>query len=527
MNDWQQQNWRILFESLAEVRQAFDRENTVDQPLPISHFPSPTSDFALDQLCSAFELSHFERKVLLLCAGMELQANTFAELCATAQGNPLQRYPTFQLAMELFAKIAYWGALTPDRPLRRWQLIEVGAGQVLMLSPLRIDERILHYLTGNDGLDERLGTLIQPIPITTDLVPSHQQLAEQLAQLLGSRGESIAQLSGADLTSKRAIAATACNLAKLPLYSLSAQLLPAIPKDLQTLIMLWQREVRLAPAVLLLDCNRADESEKQGAIAQWISELNTLLIVTSRERRSIDSVPMITFEVHPPTTDEQPYLWKNALGQTALELDGQINTLVEQFSLNAPTIQTVCTEFKTQPKPDDRALTVFDSLWDACRAQARPRLDDLAQGIKAFAFWDDLVLPERESQVLRSIAAHVRQRNQVYERWGFAAKGQRGLGIAALFAGVSGTGKTMSAEVLAQELRLDLYRIDLSSVVSKYIGETEKNLRRVFDAAEAGATILLFDEADALFGKRSEVKDSHDRYANMKVSYLLQRMESY
>jgi SpoVK/Ycf46/Vps4 family AAA+-type ATPase len=128
---------------------------------------------------------------------------------------------------------------------------------------------------------------------------------------------------------------------------------------------------------------------------------------------------------------------------------------------------------------------------------------------------------------LRDIALHVRNRTTVYQRWGFAAKGARGLGISALFAGVSGTGKTMAAEVLANELRLDLYRIDLSAVISKFIGETEKNLRRVFDAAEEGGAILLFDEADALFGKRSEVKDSHDRYANIEVSYLLQRMEAY
>jgi SpoVK/Ycf46/Vps4 family AAA+-type ATPase len=128
---------------------------------------------------------------------------------------------------------------------------------------------------------------------------------------------------------------------------------------------------------------------------------------------------------------------------------------------------------------------------------------------------------------LRDIESHVRHRFQVYERWGFATKGLRGLGISALFSGASGTGKTMAGEVLAGRLRLDLYRIDLSSVVSKYIGETEKNLRRIFDAAEQGGAILFFDEADALFGKRSEVKDSHDRYANIEVSYLLQRMESY
>ena len=136
-------------------------------------------------------------------------------------------------------------------------------------------------------------------------------------------------------------------------------------------------------------------------------------------------------------------------------------------------------------------------------------------------------MPAAQLQTLRDLVGQVRQRGKVYEQWGFAAKSSRGLGISALFAGASGTGKTLAAEVLANSLRLDLYRIDLSQVVSKYIGETEKNLRRLFDAAEDGGAVLLFDEADALFGKRSEVKDSHDRYANIEVSYLLQRMEAY
>jgi SpoVK/Ycf46/Vps4 family AAA+-type ATPase len=154
-------------------------------------------------------------------------------------------------------------------------------------------------------------------------------------------------------------------------------------------------------------------------------------------------------------------------------------------------------------------------------------LDGLAQRIEPAAGWEDLVLPEPQIQSLRQIAIHVRHRSTVYESWGFGAKSSRGLGISVLFAGVSGTGKTMAAEVLAAELRLDLYRIDLASMVSKYIGETEKNLRKVFDAAEESGAILLFDEAEALFGKRSEVKDSHDRYANIEVSYLLQRVEAY
>jgi SpoVK/Ycf46/Vps4 family AAA+-type ATPase len=151
----------------------------------------------------------------------------------------------------------------------------------------------------------------------------------------------------------------------------------------------------------------------------------------------------------------------------------------------------------------------------------------MAQRIVPCATWDDLILPDLQKNTLRQLAAQVRHRMKVYETWGFAEKGQRGLGVSALFTGVSGTGKTMAAEVLARELRLDLYRIDLSAVVSKYIGETEKNLKQVFDGAEEGGVLLLFDEADALFGRRSEVRDSHDRYANIEIGYLLQRMEAY
>src|SRR5207244_3600208 len=157
----------------------------------------------------------------------------------------------------------------------------------------------------------------------------------------------------------------------------------------------------------------------------------------------------------------------------------------------------------------------------------RPRLDMLAQRLDARATWDDLVLPDEEMSMLHQLAEQVWQRSTVYEEWGFARKMNRGLGISALFAGESGTGKTMAAEVIANDLCLNLYRIDLSAVVSKYIGQTEKNLRRLFDAAEQGGAILFFDEADALFGKRSEVKDSHDRYANIEINYLLQRMEAY
>ncbi|MGK2915378.1 MAG: ATP-binding protein, partial [Porticoccaceae bacterium] len=247
------------------------------------------------------------------------------------------------------------------------------------------------------------------------------------------------------------------------------------------------------------------------------------VFVTGREAVNSERAAL-RFAVNKPDASEQKRLWQQALGSTAERLNGSLDAAASQFRLSAQTIQSQGTLLRSALAASDAPDAL---LWSTCRGLGRPKLDELAQRIEPDADWDDLLLPPAQAATLRQIAAHVQQRLKVYQDWGFADKGARGLGISALFAGESGTGKTMAAEVLAHELRLDLYRIDLSAVVSKYIGETEKNLRRVFDSAEDCGAILLFDEADALFGKRSEVKDSHDRYANIEVSYLLQRMEAY
>jgi SpoVK/Ycf46/Vps4 family AAA+-type ATPase len=219
-----------------------------------------------------------------------------------------------------------------------------------------------------------------------------------------------------------------------------------------------------------------------------------------------------------------------ALNGSATALSGRIDLLVQQFDFGPQQIAEAAAATReslelSHPLDDDTGAEAL--LWQSCRARAGNRLEDLAQRIQPAFGWDDIVVADDVMGQLREIAAQVELRPLVYGRWGFGERLSRGRGITALFAGPSGTGKTMAAEVLANALRLDLYRVDLASVVSKYIGETEKNLRRIFDAAEDGGVILFFDEADALFGKRSDVKDSHDRYANIEISYLLQRMEAY
>jgi SpoVK/Ycf46/Vps4 family AAA+-type ATPase len=252
-----------------------------------------------------------------------------------------------------------------------------------------------------------------------------------------------------------------------------------------------------------------------------VGRLRGVVFLATREPVRLTRT-FVRLDANKPGPVGQKQLWRNALPAAAESPNGTLDDLSEQFRLSARLISSTGYLLSSQ-----EGQLAADELWDACRSLARPKLEDLAQRIVPCATWDDLILPDPQKNTMRQLAAQVRHRMKVYETWGFAEKGRRGLGVSALFTGPSGTGKTMAAEVLARELRLDLYRIDLSAVVSKYIGETEKNLKQVFDAAEEGGVLLLFDEADALFGKRSEVRDSHDRYANIEVGYLLQRMEAY
>ena len=541
-SNWAEANWQYLTNTLETVRYAllrhtrkYDIPESAGSPAAGMELSPPP---ALETVVKLFGLSAFERAVLLLCAGCELDSR-FTALCAAIHEDTHQSYPTFSLALAALPN-PEWSALTPAAPLRDWQLIHVEPGASLTRNTLRIDERILHYLAGVSHLDAQLAGLVQPQIPPEKLAPSHWTIAREIAatwsQTAGQGALPAMQLCGPEVAGKRDIAAAACRLLGLPLYRMPAAALPARPGEHDQMLRLWQREYLLDNHVLLLDCDESDPHDKalESAIAQIIEATPYMpLLLTGRERRGPWQRPVLTFDVVKPTPTEQRQVWIALLGQAAEPLAPLVEQIVSQFNLDAPAIAAAHSGalglMEDAVRRGDRLAEdkLGDALWQVCRRQARPRLDDLATRIDTVAGWDDLVLPDAELEILHEIAAQVRGRSQVYERWGFRDKSRRGLGISALFAGASGTGKTLAAEVLANELRLDLYRIDLSAIVSKWVGETEKNLSRVFDAAEAGGAILLFDEADALFGKRGEVKDSHDRYANIEVSYLLQRMESY
>jgi hypothetical protein len=527
---WTENNQHYLALMLARLRAFLEQKSGAgvssaaindDQLSKLSN--DMTSPPALESLCTLFGLSPFERNVLLLCAGIELDSK-ISSLCASLQGEPARNYPTFSLALSLFSE-AHWSALTPAAPLRWWRLIEVGSGTMLTQSPLRIDERILHYIAGVSHIDDRLMGYVEPVEASEHLVPSHMALAEQMAAVWShaTHGKSlpVIQLVGVDASARSDVAAAAGAMLGFRLCVIRGETIPSSPAESEALMRLWEREAILSNLALMIVCHDGDMPHA----LHWVDAARFPIFISSRERLPFDGRPVLTYEVMKPTTAEQRSLWKESLGVEAARLNGHMDLLVSQFDLDAQSIGAIAAGVLKDG--EIRPEQLGDSLWQACRSHAHPRLGDLAQHLKPVATWDDLVLPKPQVETLKDISTHVRQRMKVYEKWGFAAKSARGLGISALFSGVSGTGKTMAAEVLANELKLDLYRIDLSQVVSKYIGETEKNLRRVFDAAEEGGAILLFDEADALFGKRSEVKDSHDRYANVEVSYLLQRMESY
>jgi AAA+ superfamily predicted ATPase len=516
--DWTTANQRVLmaeFERLnAQITGGDSSAAESELAAARGSLPVPA---AIDALVDAFGLSGFERDILLLCAGVEMNAGLAA---AVAPDSTAPISVTFSVALARLSE-PHWSALTPVSPLRAWRLIEVRDERPLTSSRLSLDERVLHYIAGLNYLDPRLQDIVRPQADETLLSNSQMAVVDSVMDELEARPASshIVQLHGDDPVGQREVARRIAEQVGLKLHVLRSQDIPASVQEADALALLWSRETILSAVALFV---QADDA-KSAAVTRLAERLTGLLFVGCGRPMSLNRRDL-RFAVDRPRADEQKQLWALALGPHAARLNGSLDSIAGQFRVSTDVMGRAAEVLGTQPRSLDDIESIVRS---ACSNSIDHQLDELAQRIVPAASWNDLVLPEAELSMLRQIATHVRHRLRVFEDWGFADKSARGTGISVLFSGESGTGKTMAAEVLANELRLELYRIDLASLVSKYIGETEKNLRRIFDAAEDSGAILLFDEADALFGKRSEVNDSHDRYANIEVSYLLQRMEAY
>jgi hypothetical protein len=513
---WQERNQSALVEEFAALRRRLDGESAAVRASEGAPGGSPT---AIDALTEIFELSAFERELLLLLAGVEMDSALAAWVAEVAGGKRSE--VTFSLAMAMLGN-PHWSALAATAPLRRWRLISLEAGHGLTTAPLHIEERVLHYLAGTNRIDARLEDVVFRKAPPEWMDDDHFRLGNEILRRLEADevGDGIIHLCGDDELGQEGVASLAAHGSGRQLYVLRHEDTPMAGAELEQFLHLWMRERRLLPATLLLQWGNETPSAAARQLAERVP--GTLMIASREPLRLHRAVEC--HQVDKPAPAAQLRLWQDALGPAAKDVPESLGEIAQQFRLSAETIVAIAGSVDAE---NEDAEPLSARLWNACRVYSRPRLEVLAERIVPTAKWDDLVLPEAQTLVLRQLAAQSRNRMTVYETWGFAEHGRRGLGLSALFSGPSGTGKTLAAEVLAAELHLDLYRIDLSAVVSKYIGETEKNLKQVFDAAEAGGCMLLFDEADALFGKRAEVKDSHDRYANIEVGYLLQRMENF
>lgn len=491
------------------------------------------------RFCDTFEMLPFERDVMLLCLGHAVSTE-IARMCA-AMPESASGCPTFALAMSTASDPTWdklpagypedtprmaapptWEALGPDRPLRLWRILEITqpGGQPLVSSPLRVDERIVNHLLGRDYLDDRIAAFCSPHVRSPerDRISDTQRTAiadacDRLRSMANHRRKLLVQMPGSDGPTKRLFATHITAELNLVLYRVSLDQIGRAD-TLETFARLWNRECYLQHIALFIDASDS-AIETSPTPARLLELLGGLVFLDTPEPVTGQDTALV-MDIARPTPAEQRELWLDVLADAS---DEWADRLAGQFNLNVGEIAEALDLTDEEP--------TGERLWATYRSRGRARLEGLAQRITSDTCLKDVQLPNDEKRMVEQIRDQTRHRTTVYDRYGFRPRLARGLGITALFAGESGTGKTMAAEALANALNLDLYRIDLASVVSKYIGETEKNLKRLFDAAEQSGAVLLFDEADAIFGKRSEVQDSHDRYANIEVSYLLQRMEAY
>lgn len=506
-----------------------------------------------------FGLTGFDRTALLLAAAPDLDRR-FEKLCAYLLDDVTKRRPTTGLALMLGApRLSHqWKLrrrLEPGAPLLVERLVDVEGDGPFLSRPLRVDDRLLDELLGDAPVDRRL------LP-TTELIDSPRRLwhlsssaaLDEQIEALGRlwrahpgtapRGPQVpfhpvAVLEAGKDSGLEAVGLAIAERLGRPVLRVRVDRLLASQLDLTEAISVLRREALLRDGLLLLENCQELASPEARAREAWL-EFEPLLhdaptpivLVTPRAaeiQRAFQEVPFLRLELPPSSVAERRRLWTEALEREGLRLEtADVAQVATTFVLTPGMIERAAAGAGHRASLRNGGRTVVSAdLNAAARAQSHHGLDALARRIDPIYSWDDIVLPPATAQQLREISAAAGLRSIVLSDWGLGRKLSRGRGLNVLFSGASGTGKTMSAEVIALDLGLDLFQIDLATVVSKYIGETEKNLKRIFDEAETSNAILFFDEADALFGKRSEVRDSHDRYANIEIAYLLQLMEQY
>ncbi len=499
----------------------------------------------LEQLASAFDLDQFDLDALLICLAPTLDLR-YEPLYGYLQDDVTRKRPSVNLILDLFCepgldRLQMLTRFAADAPLIKHELLErtTERGSIkpsLLSQTLVVDEAVVSWLLGKyqPHADLRPFAILEAPQVSgKDELLAAQALFED-----ADTERPIIAMYGPDQAGQMAAARLRAARMDRPLLTIDLAAARKAELPLLRIIRLALRDARLTGAALQLtgwdECfDRQAGDAPPADMLQALCEHPGPIVMSSCaawQFKGIDRArPLRWIEFPVPSYAQRLELWKHFVCDTSP--DGRVEELdvtgvAGQFRLTSGQIRDAVSTARDSAVQRGAPLQVSD-LFAAARAHSNPRLASLAHKIEPHFRWEDIVLPVDRVRQLLEICNHVKYRAVVYDEWGFDRKLALGKGLNVLFAGSSGTGKTMAAEIMAHELGLDLYKIDLSTVVSKYIGETEKNLSRIFAEAETSNAILFFDEADALFGKRSEVRDAHDRYANIEISYLLQRMEEH
>jgi len=506
--------------------------------------------FRLNELARLFGLSRFEMDTVLLCLLPDVELK-YERLYAYLQDDITKKRPTVETVIRLQRpaggnEISLRQAFHASAPLFRTRLLRFADDRLsssvsLLARQLEIDERISAYLLGFDQVDARILHFVRVVRpkarLNDAIIPD--DIRQRLAGLVRRTKdeEVVLRFRGNSGAGRQNTAEALCHELGVPLLVADADQLPE-QSPLESLLPLVFREGRLQGAILYLECDRLMSAGMEAGPSSRILEREIEAypgwVILSGDQEWQPSrlgrdKPFVSVDFPLPSYTLRQQAWQNQGKEFSFADDVDFADLAGRFRLSVGQIRdaiVVARNFALWRSPEDSTITLQD-VHAACRRLSRPGLNALAHKIASNYVWHDIILPREQVEHLREICSFVKYHETVYGEWGFGRKHSRGKGLNVLFAGPSGTGKTMAAEIMAGELGFDLYKIDLSTIVSKYIGETEKNLDRIFREAQLSNAILFFDEADALFGKRSEVRDSHDRYANIEVAYLLQKMEDY
>ncbi len=517
----------------------------------------------LSWLMRAFSLSPFDCDIMLVALAPELDLR-YERLYAYLQDDLARRRPSVDFALNLLCaspveRLQRRAHFNPRAPLFRHELMRLhddprASHPSLLSCSLKLDEQIIRLLVGQESLDARLapfGDLVAPRPGLEEL-PLREELKTALPSLLLR-----ARVAGRPLrfyfhgqqgAGKRRTAEALAAQVGATLLILDLRQVIEAGADFPQTLRLALREAWFHDAVLYLEGFELLRETTNAARLEWLIDALTedggvVILSGTRPWVPVGRAPtgILSVEFETPDYTMRRACWQSELASSGITIEGRdLDALAGRFRLSPQQISEAvgaagglarlhAAGHEASGAVDDSAEETpsVRALFTAARMQSSQDLSSLALKIDPTYTWNDIVLPEDTVAQLLEICRRVAHQQKVFGEWGFDGKLSTGRGVNALFAGLSGTGKTMAAEVIANELELDLYKIDLSGVVSKYIGETEKNLDRIFRAAENANAILFFDEADALFGKRSEVRDAHDRYANIEVAYLLQKMEQF